>query len=161
MRGAINHSSFMLLAGLVPLVFAYISEYGFGLQPCPLCIAQRVIYGVLIALGLSAMLAKHYPKIVFYICIAGILVLLTQIGVAIFHAGVEYEWWEGLKGCTSECGGTIEEIRKCMYEAPVASCSDAPFNFIGLSMAGWNAIYASICTILLTFGLLNGGNKKS
>lgn len=44
----------------ISLVYAYFAEYYLGMEPCPLCIAQRVIVGLIFLISL--IFAIHNPK---------------------------------------------------------------------------------------------------
>jgi disulfide bond formation protein DsbB len=90
-----------LLAFLIPalaLAGAWGSQLFGGLYPCEYCHWQRwPHYG---ALGL-ALLAFVVPTL----SIQRLLVLLAALAIlasgviGVYHAGVEYDWWEGLTRC--------------------------------------------------------------
>ena len=75
------------------------------------------------------------------------------ITVGAFHAGVEYGWWEGLTRCATTFGtggSTLDSI----MNAPLIRCDVAPWQFLGISLAGWNAILSlggalTIATLML------------
>ena len=136
----------LLGASVAALAAAFASQYIGGLEPCVLCLYQRVPYGVVIALsglglGLSGLAPP--PKGV----IAGIgglcaAAFLVNAGIATFHVGVEQQWWQG----TEACGGggtmarTIEELRAQIFAAPVVRCDEVPWSLFGISMAGYNVL---------------------
>jgi len=73
------------------------------------------------------------------------LALLVSFGMAFWHVGVEYKWWEGPKGCSVGNITPIEDIDLSKFleemdKAKPPACSDAVWSFLGLSMAGWNAL---------------------
>ena len=119
----------LLLAG------AYISQYVFGLHPCEMCWWQR--WPHFIALGLALLVTQ--------LQISRPLILLAAVAIAVsgligvFHAGVEYDWWEGITGCATlerTGGSALDDI----MAAPITRCDQAAFRFLTISMAGWNAI---------------------
>jgi disulfide bond formation protein DsbB len=133
---------------IAALAAAYISQYGFGLKPCILCLYQRVPYFVNIALGALAFLVSfRYPRLVtlfLWLSVAGFL-----IGAAIagFHVGVEQGWWKGL----SSCGGdilpenvSIEELRKAITQQPIVRCDQPAWTLFGISMAGYNYVMSTL-----------------
>lgn len=73
------------------------------------------------------------------------LAFLVSVGIAFWHVGVEYKWWEGPKTCMT---GTPEKIDfdpntfLNSLDAPqkLPGCDTAVWHFLGLSMAGWNAL---------------------
>ncbi len=119
----------LLLAG------AYVSQYGFGLYPCEMCLWQRWPHFAAIALALSATLAA--PRRLFIALAAGAMLVSGLIGG--FHAGVEYGWWEGVTACAMPpaAGGNALDA---VLAAPVTRCDQAPWSLMGISLAGWNAL---------------------
>lgn len=142
----------MIFMGAVPLVGAYVSEYGFGFMPCPLCIYQRIPYALIVIAGILMLLLgsrNSLPRFLF-LCV---VLFFTDAAIAGFHAGVEQHWWEGLEGCKDDIvAGTIDELRSKLMGTPIARCDEPAFMFLGLSMAFWNFLYATgsfIFTIML------------
>ena len=132
------------LASAVTLGAALISQYGFGLQPCVLCIWQRYPYGVAIALGaLAFFLAGNTTAARALIALAG-LVFLADAAIAAFHVGVEQKWWAG----TAECGGNLatglsaEDLKAQLQAAPIVRCDEVAWSLFGISMAGYNFLLA-------------------
>lgn len=137
----------LLLAGSAfPLGFALISQYGFGLFPCELCLLQRWPYAAAFLLGLAALWQRRHIRRLKGLLMAGMVCWLTTAGIAFYHVGVEQQWWDSATGCTAQTGGnqSLDDIRAAILGSPLVSCSDAPFSFLGLSMAGWNAVAALV-----------------
>jgi disulfide bond formation protein DsbB len=141
---------------VVTLGAVFVSQYGFGLAPCELCLWQRWPYGVAILAGLAALALPRWraPLLV----LAGLSFLATG-GIGAFHAGVEWKWWQGL----TSCGGgptatTLEDLRAQLMAAPVVRCDEAAIRVLGLSMAGWNALWAAA---LAAFAFLAAGRAKT
>lgn len=126
---------------------AYVSQYGFGLKPCILCLYQRVPYALNITLGIFAFLATfRYPKLVrLFFCLA-VLSFLAGAVIAGFHAGVEYGWWKGLPSCGGDIvpmNVSIEDLRKSLTEQEIVRCDKAAWTMFNISMAGYN-FFASL-----------------
>jgi disulfide bond formation protein DsbB len=75
------------------------------------------------------------------------LVLLAALAIAIsgaigvYHAGVEAKIFEGFTQCTVMSKATsTEELLRQITQAPLIRCDEVQFRFLGISMAGWNAI---------------------
>ncbi len=126
------------LALLIPLGLiggALYSQYVSGLFPCEMCMWQRYPHYAAIVLAALSFAAKP---------VRDLLVWLAAIGIAIsgaigaFHAGVEYKWWEGLTQCATTFGGG--SALDAIMNAPLVRCDVAPWHFLGISLAGWNAI---------------------
>jgi len=137
---AMPRAAWVLLAvAIVELGFAFIMQYGFGYEPCILCLWQRVPYGVVIILAALASLPPLYPyaRVLFGFC--G-LTFLIGAGLAIFHTGVERHWWLGTSGCavTPLDAASVEDLRTKLLQMTVARCDQISWKFLGLSMANWN-----------------------
>ncbi len=135
-----------LLAFLLPaalLAGAFGSQYFGGLYPCEMCWWQR--YAHMIALVFAALAftgPAQSPR-------SRTLVLLAAVGIAasgvigVYHAGVEAKIFEGFTRCTALSttkGESTAELLHQISHAPLIRCDDVQFRFLGISMAGWNAI---------------------
>lgn len=136
------------------LIMALISQYGFGLLPCVLCIYQRIPYCLAIALGLLIIAFRNHTKPSALVVLISSLTFFINSGIAFFHSGVERLWWDGLKGCgTPDMSGTIEELMERIKNMPQAKCSEIPWAdpLFGLSMANYNVMacagFGIICLI--------------
>lgn len=150
---------FAFFVAVAALGVAYASEVFYGLHPCHMCIWQRIPYAVIIVLALLAFFvrgrAKIFWKLLLWLCV---LALLVNVGLSVFHAGVEWKWWEGPATCTGGFDGlSAEDILAKIQGAPTVSCGEAAIRILGLSMAGWNAIYAAGAAIAL--GRIIGKSK--
>jgi disulfide bond formation protein DsbB len=153
-------------ASALALSFAYASQYGFNLQPCALCIYQRVPYSLNFVFGLLALLATlRYPRLALLLLFAAGITFLAGAGIAAFHVGVEQGWWKG----TAACGGTlpahatVEELRKAILGRPVVRCDVPAWSFLGISMAGYNmllSLFLGLGTIFL-LGRMKRGPQRA
>jgi disulfide bond formation protein DsbB len=144
----------LALAAALVVGGALVSQYGFGLQPCVLCLYQRWPYYIIVALGLVAWpLTAGRPGLRRFILALIGLIFLVGAGIALFHVGVESHWWEG----TAECGGnlpdanSIDALRAQLLATKPVRCDEPALVVLGLSMAGWNML-AALALALLSFG---------
>ncbi|MFW2543972.1 disulfide bond formation protein B [Primorskyibacter sp. 2E107] len=123
------------------LGFQFIGE----MPPCKLCYWQRYGHVLAIVAGGLALWRPVMPLIGL-----GALGALSSSAIGLYHAGVEQKWWEGPNSCTSGsiAGLTPEELLQKITDAPLVRCDEIPWEMLGLSMAGWNAL------ISLALGLL-------
>jgi disulfide bond formation protein DsbB len=143
---------FLIAVGVISLGAAFGSQYLGGLQPCILCIYQRYPYGVVIALGLLALLLRRRPKLVGGLMLLAAIALFVDAGIAAFHVGVEQHWWRGTNECSNliDPNLSIEELKKALLEQPVVACDEVAWSLFGISMAGYNFLYASMAGIIAT-----------
>ena len=123
-----------------------------GYAPCPLCLQQRWPYYVVVPLALLLLWQKN-ASVRFsrggLLFIA--LVMLAGAGLAAYHVGIEWNWWEGPQSCAATGGlsGGVPDLSN----ARVVRCDEAPWRFLGLSFAGWN-LAISVMIAALAFHAL-------
>ena len=135
----------ILGASVAALAGAFFAEYVMGLAPCPLCLYQRFPYGATILLGAFALAGRGgWPLLA--IALAGAL-FAGEAGLAFYHVGVEQHWWAGLDAC-AQAGATpetVDELRTLLLdEPPPPPCDVVPWSLFGVSMAGYNVLYAAV-----------------
>ncbi len=125
------------------LANAYIAQYAFGLEPCILCLYQRVPYAVA---GVLGVLALFVPSLRFRAVAAAGGVFLAGAVLAFYHVGVEQHWWASVAACGAgggpgDAGGpaTVEELRQMLTRGrPVKACDEVDWTLFGLSMTTYN-----------------------
>ena len=133
-----------LLVPAVALAVAFGSQYLGGLVPCEMCWWQRYAHMAALALALLAFLVRGRA-----------LVWLAALAIAVsgaigfYHAGVELHYFKGFTQCTSPvaAGGSTDDFLKAIMNAPLVRCDDIQWSFLGISMAGWNAILSLGCAL--------------
>ena len=131
-------------APLALLGGAYISQYAFGLYPCEMCWWQR--YAHLAALPI-ALAAWFLPRLRWLTGLAGLAIGLAGL-LGLFHAGVEYDWWQGLTACSSQVAMGGDPLEAIM-NAPIVRCDRAPWSLLGISLAGWNFLLSSAAALAI------------
>ncbi len=138
----------------VPLVLlggAYISQYGFGLYPCEMCWWQRWALFAALPFGL---IGWFKPRLKVATALALLAILIGGL-IGGYHAGVEYGWWEGFTSCASGVAMGEGDPLDAVMNAPLIRCDVAPWNLLGVSLAGWNFLI-SVPLALLGFARLRG-----
>jgi disulfide bond formation protein DsbB len=130
----------LFLAAAIPLAAAYISEYGFGLKPCELCIMQRIPFFVVIGLTVAYAIFRIPQKFICYLVAACGLAFLTNAGIAFFHVGVEFKWWRFGECSANINSSSFEAFKAAILAAPTVRCDEPQFKFLGISMAGYNVL---------------------
>ncbi|MEO0363198.1 MAG: disulfide bond formation protein B [Pseudomonadota bacterium] len=134
----------MLIALLGPtavLGAALFSQYVGGLSPCPMCIWQRWPHAIAIALAALALALGARRAAAPPLGLAA-AALLVGAGIGVFHAGVELKLWDGPSTCVGGPVGGVaaSDLLDQIMSAPVVRCDEVVWSFLGISMAGWNAI---------------------
>ena len=134
-----------LIALLVPAALlggAFASQYFGGLYPCEMCWWQRYAHmaALLAAAAAFTMPAESGRGRTFTLLAALAIAVSGAIGV--YHAGVEARIFEGFTQCTATTsrGLSTAELLKQISHAPLIRCDEVQFRFLGISLAGWNAI---------------------
>ena len=149
MTGFAKARAFALIIPGALMAGALGSQYLGGLAPCEMCLWQRWPHYA--AIGIAA-LAFVLPQRAL-VWLAALAILISG-GIGIFHAGVEYHWWEGLTQCSQVPGsGGSGNILADIMKTPLVRCDQAQWSLFGISLAGYNAII-SISGVLLIMRLL-------
>ena len=129
------------------LAYAYFAQFVLHLEPCPLCIFQRV--GV-IAMGVVFLVAAaHDPLGGGRKVYAGLLLLTAAVTIAI---AVRHLWIQSLpEGSVPSCGASLKFMLKVLPLTDVLSkvlngsgeCAKITWRFLGLSMPAWVLISAA------------------
>lgn len=146
-----------LIALMTPLLLlggALGSQYIGGLYPCEMCMWQRWPHLVAIFFALDAYVLRARPQIAFLFTALAALAIAVSGGIGIFHAGVEYGWWEGLTTCTSTAAsGSAQDMLDSIMSAPLIRCDVPQWTLFGISLAGFNALFslggAALAALLL------------
>jgi disulfide bond formation protein DsbB len=143
-------SLIMLVASSLPLILALISQYGFDMHPCELCIYQRIPYIVEIILAILLLFLNNYKSFII-IALFSIFAYMTNVGLSFYHIGVEYGWWS-----FGECSSTLDTssfdaLKNSLLNAAIVRCDEVQFSFLGLSMAGWNLVYSIALSFYLSY----------
>ncbi len=140
------------------IVGAWLFQYGLGLKPCPLCLEQRYAYyfalplAVMVALGDQAGASRKVLMLALAVIAAG---MLWNTGLGIYHAGVEWGWWRGPQECSGTLGdlGSARDLASRLQSFSVVRCDEAAWRFLGLSLAGYNAVISLVLAGLAGWGL--------
>ena len=133
-----------LIALLLPaalLTGAFGSQYFGHLYPCELCWWQRYAHMVAFALAVIAFSAPPLAPRARTFTLLAALAIATSGAIGVYHAGVEAKIFEGFTTCTAlpKAASTADLLRQITH-APLIRCDEVQFRFLGISMAGWNAI---------------------
>lgn len=131
------------LAFLVPLALlagAYGSQYWGGLYPCDMCYWQRWAHMAGLAFAIIALLAGRMPDRGRSFVWLAALGIAASGAIGVYHAGVELGYFEGFTTCTTTASGSGADLLKQIMDAPLIRCDQAQWSWLGITLAGWNAI---------------------
>jgi protein dithiol:quinone oxidoreductase len=136
------------LACATLLAYAYYAQYVMHLEPCPLCIFQRV--GIFATGVIFAVAAAHDPAGWGRRVSAGLIALaaLATIGVAVRHLYIQ----SLPPGTIAACGASLDFMLKVFPLTDVlvkvltgsGECAKVTWRFLGLAMPAWVLIAAIV-----------------
>ncbi len=145
--------------GAATLAGAWIFQFGFGIQPCPLCLEQRYAYYIAVPLAWllfagATIGASRKVLVAGFVVIAGFM--LWNAGLGAYHAGVEWGWWAGPQDCAgplTDLGGAGGLLKK-IETIRIVRCDEVQWRFLGLSLAGYNVLISVALAALALWGAL-------
>ena len=141
-------------AAIAAAIFYF--QHHLGLEPCPLCIFQRISIMVIGAIFLVGLLhgprggmRRVYGALLSIACLAG-------MGIAIRHLWLQYGTHEELA-----CGGTLEfmlendPLMKVIEDVfkGTGDCGEIVWSLFGISIPGWTLIFIT-GLLVLSLGIL-------
>jgi protein dithiol:quinone oxidoreductase len=140
----VNLVGFLACAGL--MAYALYAQYGLGLEPCPLCIFQRI--GVIL-LGLMFLAAAlHHPRGGGRYVYGSLIALAALLTVAV---AARQLYIQSLPpGTLPSCGAPLAMLLRFMPVMEVVrrvlsgsgECGEINWTFLGLAMPAWVLISA-------------------
>ena len=143
----------LLAVAVTAIVTAWIFQLA-GFAPCELCLKQRWAYYA--AIPLTALLLALPPLQRPGLVLLALLWLGSTV-FGIYHAGVEWKWWQG----PSDCTGTGQSLTGLPdLTSAVVMCDEAAIRIFGLSLAGWNALVSLVLALLALAGARSQGSSS-
>ena len=148
------------------LLTAYIAENFFDVFPCELCLYQRVPYALAMILAILALIVRKNDKRARLLLGFCAVAFFANMGIAIFHSGVELHWWAGSDGCAVNPLVLQDPAaaREALLSTPSVRCDEINFTFLGFTMANWNvpaSLALGLFALLASFGpCVNWAKKK-
>jgi disulfide bond formation protein DsbB len=139
------------------LAGAWFFQLMLDIKPCPLCLEQRYAYYLALPLGLVVAVAAGWaPRA---LLLAGLVLLalavLGNAGLGIYHAGVEWGFWQGPTDCSgpivdlSAKGGLLAQLDS----VKVVRCDEVQWRFLGLSLAGYSVLISLLMAAIALWGV--------
>jgi len=147
------------------LLGAWYFQYVLKLQPCPLCLEQRLPYHVVIPLSLLLAIAAlvRAPRALVSVGLLAIAAaMLCGAALGAYHAGVEWHWWPG----PTDCSGPMTDFNakgpllNQLQSIRVVRCDEAAWRFLGISLAGYNVLISLLLAAIAAWGLGAGRSTR-
>jgi len=158
-------SALLVLASIVGLSFALYLEHVKGLDPCPLCIFQRV---GLIAMGLIALVAFIHNPISnafkrFYALLAT-LAIGWSVAVAARHVWLQHLPPDQVPSCGPGLNYLVDALPMKAVLKEVLSgsgeCAAIDWTFLGQSLPVWSLLYFAILLLVCLWQLFRAYTAK-
>ncbi len=143
--------------GVLTMAGFFFFQYVLGYPPCPLCLEQRYAFYVSVPLAAMILLGQSVGsshKVLMLALLAIAAAMLWNAGLGVYHSGVEWKWWPGPTDCSgaipnfSAGGSLIDQINRTR----VIRCDEAPWRFLGLSLAGYNVLVSLLLATVAAWG---------
>ena len=143
---------------------AWFFQLVLDIAPCPMCLQQRYAYYAIIPVSILIAIAARMgvPRGVLLVGLALIaLAALGNAGFGAYHAGVEWKFWQGPTSCTGPGlnlggrGNLLEQLDK----VKVVPCDVVQWRFLGISLAGYNALISLLMAALAAWGIAKSANR--
>ena len=92
------------------------------------------------------------------------LLMAWSTGLGVYHSGVEW----GIFAGPNDCGGTpapaaagVQDLMKQLQTTRIVSCTEAAWRFLGLSLAGWNALASFGLLVVALLGLRSASQRPA
>jgi disulfide bond formation protein DsbB len=153
-------SGLAFLLGLATILGALASQYIGGLYPCELCLEQRMAYYIGLPILLGVLVLWNRLPLALWFALMAIATAIFAWGtyMASYHAGVEWGFWPGPTACTGV--GESFSFDQLNSMTPVIGCDVVQFRFLGLSLAGYNALISLAIVALLAFAMVFQARRK-
>lgn len=147
----------ILVVALATIAGAWFFQLVVGLQPCPMCLEQRYAYYTIIPLSalvaISSIRGSPRGVLLFGLVLLGLIALASAV-FGTYHAGVEWGFWQGPTSCTGSLpnfgsGGLLDQLDK----VKVVPCDVVQWRFLGISLAGYNALISLLMAGIAAFGI--------
>jgi disulfide bond formation protein DsbB len=128
----------ILFVASVTIAAAWTFQVIGGYAPCPLCLQQRWPYYAIIPIAIILLWTSGRERLVRAGLLLIALIMFAGAALAVYHAGIEWRWWQGPQACSGGAGltGTLPDLSNLS----VVRCDEAALRILGLSLAGWNAL---------------------
>jgi disulfide bond formation protein DsbB len=153
----LSAAAIIAIVGVLTMAAVYYVQYVMLLAPCPLCLEQRVAYYVCVPLAALLWLgaghgASRKVLVLGFIVIAGFM--LWNTGLASYHAGVEWKFWQGPTDCSGPIDkiGSVGNMLNQLQRISLVRCDEAALRILGISLSGYDALVSLFLAAVAGWG---------
>lgn len=138
------------------VVVALITQHGFGMEPCPWCVMQRLVF---VAIGVVALLGLAWRSALGQRVLPFVLLLLSGSGIA---AAL---WQHFVAAASASCNLTLADrivsglrldaLLPGVFQA-TASCADAAVDLVGVPYEFWSLTLFIVIEAMALWLLVRG-----
>lgn len=150
-------AAIVFAVGVLTMAGVYFVQYVMLLAPCPLCLEQRMAFYVCIPLAALLWLGANYGAskkvlVLGLVVIAGFM--LWNTGLAAFHAGVEWKFWQGPTDCSGPIDkiGSVNNMLNQLQRISLVRCDEAAIRILGISLSGYDALVSLFLALVAAWG---------
>jgi disulfide bond formation protein DsbB len=145
--------AFAAIAAFAAVAAALVTQHAFGMEPCPWCVLQRLVF---VAIGVFALLGLAWRSRAGTRVAGGLVLLLTTAGLG---AAL---WQHFVAARTASCNQTLADrivnatglnaLLPDVFEAR-ASCADAAVSLFGLPYEAWSGALFIVLGLVMLIAL--------
>ena len=106
-----------------------------------MCYWQRWPHATAIVLAALAFTTPAHSPHARALTLLAAAAIAVSGAIGVYHAGVEARLFEGFTTCTANARATNNaDLLRQITQAPLIRCDQVQYRFLGISLAGWNAI---------------------
>jgi disulfide bond formation protein DsbB len=152
------------IGGAATILGAWFFQFGLGYMPCPLCLEQRYAFYFGIPLAVLAWLGESVGasrKVLLLALLALAAMMIWNTGLSVYHAGVEWKFWPGPRDCSGPLDSLgAGNLLRDLQSIHIARCDDAAFRFLGVSLAGYDALISAALAAIAAWGIWAGRRQR-
>jgi len=133
---------------------AYFVEYVIGIDPCILCLYQRIPYVAAGLFAVFAMIGKPGSFTQQMALLGCTIAFLIGMSLAVYHFGVEEGFWQASCSGAQSMDLNFDDLKASIMAEPLKACDTKDWVMLGLSITVYNTV-ASLFLAGLSFTSLS------
>jgi disulfide bond formation protein DsbB len=146
----------LFFACVSALSTAYFVQFVMGIDPCILCLYQRVAYAAAGLFSLFAILSRAGGFTQKTALLGCGIAFLCGAGLAFYHFGVEELWWQSACAGVQDITASFDDLKASIMSEPLKPCDKKDWVMFGLSITAYNTVASLLLAIsaFTSFGII-------